>query len=208
MKKSTWTIFGAGYFITDIIDAVESQKGKVSYVVLNQKIDKEIIKFIPKNIKTIDIKSFKPRTSDYFFGFINPDKKPLLKKLSKFEIKFSNIVHPFSHVSSNVKMGQGNFVGAGAVVGPGVKMGNFNIIKRSASIGHDVVIRNYNHIAPGTTIAGRCKIGNNNFFGAGATLIDNKIIADDIIIGAGTTVINDLEEPGTYVGAPARKLEK
>ena len=206
--KSTWTIFGVGYFITDIIDTIESQNGEVSQIVLNQEIDAERIGLVPKNITIVDIKSFKPRTSNYFFGFINANKQPILDLLKKTNITFSNLIHPFSSVSKSAVLGQGNFVGAGAVIGPDVKIGNFNIIKRSASIGHHTVLGNYNHIAPAAIITGSCKIGDKNFFGAGSTLIDNKVTGDEIIIGAGSVVIQDLNEAGTYVGVPARKLNK
>ena len=42
-------------------------------------------------------------------------------------------------------MGQGNFVGAGAVLAPNVTLGDFNYINRTASIGHDTRAGSFNH---------------------------------------------------------------
>ena len=37
---------------------------------------------------------------------------------------------------------------------------------------------------------------------------NNIKIGTDVVIGAGAVVVKDIEAPGTYVGVPARKLEK
>ena len=208
MSKATWTLFGTGYFVNDIFDAVEARNEQVTHIILNQKIDKARMDIIPKNITIQKIDDFKPHTTYYFFSFINPNKKPILDIIKHKKIVFSNLIHPFSYISKSSLLGQGNFVGAGAVVGPNVKMGNFNTINRTASLGHDIIMGNHNHVGPGVTITGRCKIGDKNFFGAGSTVIDGRIISDDIIIGAGAVVVTDLVKPGTYVGVPAKKLFK
>ncbi len=101
-------------------------------------------------------------------------------------------------------MGQGNFVGAGAVLAPNVTLGDFNYINRTASIGHDTRAGSFNHFAPGCTVAGRCKIGSRNFFGIRSAIIDNLILGDGITVGAGGVVVRDTLEPGTYIGVPAR----
>lgn len=208
MKKLTWTLFGVSYFVNDIFDAIEAQNGKVTHIVLNQKIDEKRMNLIPKNIVIEKIDLFKPHSSHYFFGFVNGNKNQFLKSLKKHGIIFSNIIHPRSYVAKNVLLGKGNFIGAGSVIGPCVKIGNFNTINRSSSIGHHVSIGNFNHIGPGATISGRCKIGNKNFFGAGSTSVDGITVHDNIIVGAGGVVIKDLIQQGTYVGVPVSKLNK
>ncbi len=61
------------------------------------------------------------------------------------------------------------------------------------------------HIARGVTISGGVKIGSNTLIGGGATIIQYKEIGKNIIIGAGSVVVNDLIEPGTYIGVPAKR---
>lgn len=208
MKKPTWTLFGNGDFFSDILDAVESRQEIITHIILNQKIEKNWLAIIPKVILIEKIESFKPQTTHYFFGFINPNKKPILDLLKNKKVTFSNLIHANAYISSSTQLGQGNFIGAGSVVGPKTMLNNFNVLKRLSSIGHDCKVGNNNHIAPGVTIAGRCKIGNNNFFGAGSTTIDGMTVGDEITVGAGGVVVNDLTKSGVYVGVPARKLQK
>jgi len=201
--KQTWTIFGLGNLIKDIHDAIEAKGQVIRNIVLNQKISKEQLTNIPKEIKIKQISDFSPETDFYLFGFLNPAKEPLISTLSKFNLHFANLVHPFSYIAKDVKLGGGNFIGAGAVIAPATKIGNYNYINRAASIGHDVQLSNFNHVGPGATISGRCIIGEKNVFASGSTIIDGIKIHDNVTVGAGAVVLRDIEKSGTYFGVPA-----
>jgi len=207
MKTKTWTIFGAGNLINDINDAIESIGQRIEFLVLNMELDKHVLEKIPSSIKIIKLEDFQPSTDHYLFGFVDPNKKPFLKSLGKFDLHYSNLIHKFSYVSKTVKVGQGNYIGAGVVLAPNIHLGDFNYINRSASVGHDTEIIHFNHLGPGCTVAGNCKIGNNNFLGMRSVIINNVEIKDDITIGAGGVVIKDILEPGTYAGVPVRYLK-
>jgi sugar O-acyltransferase (sialic acid O-acetyltransferase NeuD family) len=207
MKTKTWTIFGAGNLINDIADAIESRDQRAEFLVLNMELDKKVREKLSGSIKIQHFNDFAPSTDFYFFGFINPNKKPFLESLKKFKLLYSNLIHKFSYVAKTVEMGQGNFVGAGVVLAPHVKLGDFNFINRSASIGHDAEILDFNHFGPGCTVAGDCKIGNRNFLGTRSALINKVRIKDDITVGAGGIVIKDILESGTYAGVPVGKLK-
>ena len=43
--------------------------------------------------------------------------------------------------------------------------------------------------------------------GTGTQIIQGKTIGANTIVGAGTVVVKDIQEPGTYVGSPARKIK-
>lgn len=207
MRTKTWTVFGAGGFINDIHDAIESKNDKLKFIVLNMELDKKVVAKIPGVIKIISIDDFKPATDFYFFGFLNPNKGPLLEILKVHSLTYANLVHKFSYISKTVQMGQGNFIGAGVVLAPNVRLGNFNYINRTVSIGHDTNIADFNHIGPGSTVAGNCKIGSKIFLGTGSKVIENIKIVDEIIVGAGGVVVKNLLEGGTYVGVPANKIK-
>jgi sugar O-acyltransferase (sialic acid O-acetyltransferase NeuD family) len=207
MGTKSWTVFGAGNLINDIHDAIESNKQRLKLIVLNMEVSTELLNKIPSSIKVISIDNFEPSTDYYFFGFINPNKKPLAESLKKYKLTYSNLVHKFSYVSKTVETGQGNFIGPGAVVAPNVKLGDFNYINRLSSIGHDTVVSDCNHFGPGCTVAGRCKIGNKNFFGTGSAVIDGLEIGNEVTIGAGGVVIKSITEKGTYAGVPIRKIK-
>lgn len=204
-NENTWTLFGAGYFIHDIIDAIASRNGRVTQIVLNQTVEKKIMDILPKNIEVVSMDDFSPSTAHYFYGFMEQNKKPLLSQLAPFSIHLSNVIHSFSCVSDSASFGEGNYIGAGSVVASNVKIGNFNIINRIVSIGHDTVINDFNNIGPSAAISGLCNLGNRNFLGSNSTILPNIVIGNDITIGAGSVLTKNAKEPGVYVGVPARK---
>lgn len=207
MKIMTWTIFGAGGLIHDINEAIELIGQRIDVLVLDMELDRHFLEKIPSSIKIIKLEDFQPSTDHYLFGFIDPNKKPLLESLNKFNLHYSNLIHKFSYVSKTVKMAQGNYISAGVVLATNVRLGSFNYINRSVSVGHDTELLNFNHLGPGSTVAGNCKIGNNNFLGAGSVMINKLKMKDEITIGAGGVVVKDILDPGTYVGVPVRYLK-
>jgi sugar O-acyltransferase (sialic acid O-acetyltransferase NeuD family) len=206
MSIKTWTAFGTGNFINDIRDAIESNNERLELIVLNMEVSSDRLSRIPASVKVINIEDFRPSTDNYFFGFINPGKEPLLESLKRYRLNYSNLIHKFSYIAGTVKMGEGNYIGAGAVIMPNVRLGNFNYLNRLSSIGHDTVVSDCNHFGPGSIVAGRCKIGNKNFFGMRSTVIDGTEIGNEITIGAGGVVIREVMEKGTYVGVPVKKI--
>ena len=51
-------------------------------------------------------------------------------------------------------------------------------------------------------------IGKNCWVGHGVIFVGNIAVADNVIIGAGAVVTRDLPDSGTYVGVPAKKLDR
>jgi acetyltransferase-like isoleucine patch superfamily enzyme len=57
-------------------------------------------------------------------------------------------------------------------------------------------------------IDGAVRIGHNVYIGSASVITAGVAIADGVIIGAGTTVARSLLEPGLYVSAGLRKLDR
>lgn len=118
-----------------------------------------------------------------------------------------SLIHPSAVIASNVKIGVGTVVMAGAVINPCSVIGQGCIINTCASVDHDCRIGDYVHVSVGSHVAGTVIIGDDTWIGAGATIINNVEIANECMIGAGAVVIADITEHGTYVGVPAKKLK-
>ncbi len=121
---------------------------------------------------------------------------------------FPILIHPAAVVAKNAEIGEGTVVMAGAVINPGAKIGRGVIVNTSSSIDHDCVIRDFVHIAVGSHLSGTVKVGNGTWIGVGATVSNNVNICGGCIIGAGAVVIKDIEEKGTYIGVPAKRIMK
>ena len=73
-------------------------------------------------------------------------------------------------------------------------------------MGHDDRIEDYVTVYPSVNISGNVMIGEQSEIGTGTQIIQGKKIVQGSIVGAGTVVTKDLEQSGTYVGVPVRKV--
>lgn len=123
-------------------------------------------------------------------------------------VRLATLVAPTATVGVEAVLDDGVFIAHHAHVGPAARIGRGAIINTGAIVDHESVVGAFTHVAVGATVAGRCRIGANSMVGAGASVIDGVTIGDDVVVGAGATVVADIPEPGTYVGTPARRLER
>ena len=119
--------------------------------------------------------------------------------------RLTSVVHPAASVSQFSSIGSGCFVAASAVVGPMAIVGMGVIVNHGAVIDHDVEVGAFSHIAPNASLGGHVKLGQRVLIGSGAVVLPSIMIGDDVIVGAGSVVNANLQEPGTYIGIPARK---
>ncbi|MEC5271995.1 acetyltransferase [Caldifermentibacillus hisashii] len=118
------------------------------------------------------------------------------------------LIHPTAVLGTNVEIGEGTVVMAGAVINCCTKIGKGCVINTGSTIDHDTVIGDYVHISPGVHIAGSVGVGSKSWLGIGSTVINNVEITSDTTIGAGGVVVNNISKPGTYVGVPAKMRYK
>jgi sugar O-acyltransferase (sialic acid O-acetyltransferase NeuD family) len=135
-------------------------------------------------------------------------RKLLFGKYKQVGCKFPVIASSSACIASTASIAEGVFIGHGAYVGPNAAIGNNTIINTRAVIEHDVKVGMHSHISVNSTIAGYVEIGNQAFIGAGATLIDKISICDSVTVGAGAVVVTDIVNAGTYVGVPAKAIQK
>jgi UDP-N-acetylbacillosamine N-acetyltransferase len=120
----------------------------------------------------------------------------------------TSLISKRAYVGTNAMVLPGGFVAHHAHVGPLVTIGRGAIINTAAVVDHESRIGDFSHISVNATVAGRCCVGSFVFLGAGATVINGITIADHVVIGAGAAVTDDITEPGTYVGSPARRIQR
>lgn len=116
------------------------------------------------------------------------------------------LVHPGAVVAENAEIGSGTVVMAGAVINPDSRVGGGCIINTGATVDHDNFLDDYVHVSIGSHLAGMVRIGKGAWIGAGAVVNNNVNICGGCMVGAGAVVVRDIDEPGTYVGVPARRV--
>lgn len=121
---------------------------------------------------------------------------------------FARVVHPSAVIASDVELGEGSQIMAGAVIQPGCRIGINSIINTRASVDHDCIIGDHVHVAPGVTLSGGVSIGACSHIGTGATVIQGISIGTESIIGAGSVVLKEVRPFVTVVGVPARMVTR
>lgn len=133
-------------------------------------------------------------------------RESLQRQLQSEGAEITTLIHPAAIIGRNVEIGAGTVVMPGAVINCDAKIGAGVIVNTSCSIDHDCVIKDFVHVSVGAHLAGTVTVGTRSMIGAGATVINNVSICDDVVIGAGAVVVNNIENNGTYVGVPAKRV--
>lgn len=134
-------------------------------------------------------------------------RKSIVKKLPK-DTKYFTFIHPTAILLENILIEEGSFVGANCVLTSNVKIGKHSILNRNVSVGHDCVIGDYFSAMPGSVISGNVTCGECVYLGNNSSIREKVNICDSVIVGMNGAVVKNIEEEGTYVGVPAKKLNK
>lgn len=116
------------------------------------------------------------------------------------------LISPHAIIGVGAVIGEGTMIGHQAHIGPMVKIGSGCIINTGAIVDHEAQVGDYTHVSIKSAVAGRSQIGSFCMIGAGATVIDRLKVTDNVVVGAGAAVVKSIEQPGTYVGVPARAV--
>lgn len=130
----------------------------------------------------------------------------IVNKLPK-NVKFFSFIHPTSLImSDNIEIGVGSFVGAYTILTNNIKIGNHSILNRGNQIGHDCIVGDFFSAMPNSVVSGNVTIGNNVYLGTNSTIIEKLSVCSDVIIGANGVVVKNINDSGTYVGVPVKKI--
>lgn len=124
-------------------------------------------------------------------------------------LAYPNLVHPTLDIDpALVSLGQGNMLTLGVVMTCDINIGDFNLFNWNVTVGHDTVLGSYNVINPSSSVSGRVVVGDACLLGTGSRVLEELTIASEVNIGAGAVVVASIHEPGTWVGIPARRVER
>lgn len=145
------------------------------------------------------------RTSDFFVAIGNCIlRKRLIEQLTQVGLNLPTFIHPSAQIASGVSMGAGTVVMANAVIQAGSQIGTGVIINTSATVDHDNTIDDFVHVAPGANLSGSVHVGAETWIGVGAVIRNEVDVCPRCLIGAGAVVVDHIQEPGTYIGVPAK----
>lgn len=126
--------------------------------------------------------------------------------LYECELDDDVFVGPFVEIQRGVVVGRRSRIQSHAFVCEGVTLGEDVFVSHGVCFVNDP-FSSGRRAGGDRTMWRDTVVGDRVLIGSGATLLPVRI-CDDAVIGAGAVVTKDIEEPGIYVGNPARLLRR
>lgn len=166
------------------------------------------LEHLPLIRSIIEAKAELLNNKQFILGIGGPLQRSAI--VEKFEVlggELTSIISKRAVVSESAAVEGGvNIMPFSAIFGD-VTIGVGVLINSYASVHHDSQISDYVELSPGCRILGRCKVGRFSSIGSNAVVLPDVEIGENVLIGAGSVVTKSLLEPGTYIGAPAKKIK-
>jgi sugar O-acyltransferase (sialic acid O-acetyltransferase NeuD family) len=197
MKKA---IIGAGGFAREVM---ASMKADIPFFVSGE--------YLLDNTKERSLSTFNPFEYEVIVAIADPIiRESIVNSLPK-ETKFFTFIHPLAIVhqgpyNESTSIGEGSIVLELCRLSCNAKIGKHAHLNWNTIIGHDAVIGDYLTTAPNVGIMGNNTIGDRVYFGVGSSTKEKISICSDVTIGLGAGVVKSINEPGTYIGLPCRKV--
>jgi sugar O-acyltransferase (sialic acid O-acetyltransferase NeuD family) len=122
---------------------------------------------------------------------------------------FKTLISPTAQIMDpGITIGYGSIICANCILTCNITIGPWSQLNLSTTVGHDVQTGAFFTTAPGVHISGKVITGEQVYFGTNSSTVEDISICDNVTFGAGACVSKNITEPGTYIGVPARKLEK
>lgn len=212
MKKLL--VFGAGGHCLSVIDSLDKNSySEIAALDLPENVGKQILGIKVVGCDNDAEKFFELGYTEAFItlGTIGNTlrRRYLYQEIKRIGFHIPNIIDPSAIVSSvNTTMGEGIFIGKGAIVNAGVEIGNCCILNTKSSIDHGSHIGEFVNVAPGSTISGDVTIESDTHIGTGSTVIQGIHIGEHTMIGAGSVVVKDIPSDVVAFGCPCKIKRK
>lgn len=134
-------------------------------------------------------------------------RKQVLERVLKQDNLYpATLIDPTVIIGRGACVKEGCVVCAGSVLAINAVLSEHCIVNLNCSIGHDTILDPCCTVHPGSNLSGKVMIGEQCDIGTGTKIIQGLTICAGCTIGAGGVVTKSIDEPGTYVGVPVRRL--
>jgi sugar O-acyltransferase (sialic acid O-acetyltransferase NeuD family) len=163
--------------------------------------------YSPNNDNIYSLNDFDPNKYEVIIAIGDPKlREDMVYKLPS-TTKYFTYVHESASILGDVTIGEGSIIAAGCIITTNIRIGKHAHLNLLSTIGHDCIIGDYFTTAPGAKISGNCNIGDRVYFGTNSSVRQKINICDDVTIGLNAGVVKHINQPGVYVGVPAKKIK-
>ena len=187
-------ILGMGGHAKSLVDAIErEQKYEIAGYIVNDCNDTEADILYPILGNDDDLPELFLQgihNAAIGIGFLGRSnlRSVLYSRLKEIGYNLPVVCDPSAIIASDVPIGEGTFIGKGAILNTASRVGKMCIVNTGAIIEHDCQIDDFSHISVGTVLCGGVSIGTEVFVGANATVIQGRKVANGCIVGVGEVI--------------------
>lgn len=215
-------VVGAGGFgreVVDVIDAINAAAlvrtgspewqllGVVDDGVSPENLGRLQQRSIPHLGSTDAFLSSAPRPTSYVVGIGSPRvRRRIVETFDVAGHVAAVLVHPDATIGSQVEIGVGTVICAGARVTTNIVIGRHVHLNPNATVGHDTRIDDFVSLNPQAAVSGDCVIESDVLVGVGGIVLNALRVGRGSIIGGAACAVRDVPAGTTVVGVPARPL--
>ena len=160
-----------------------------------------------EGIPIIRQSNFDPKTQLAIIAVGDVNLRKQIANALPSETRYATLVHPSATITKTTIIKEGSVVMAGAVLSCNIELGKHTIVDRLSTIGHDCSCEDFFHLAPLSVLSGNINVEEQVFVGSGSAIKEGIAICSNTLIGMGSVVVKNIDQPGTYVGNPAKKIK-
>lgn len=131
-----------------------------------------------------------------------------LRELGVDDERYATYAARSARIGSTSDVGGGSILLDNVVVTADASLGEHVVVMPNCTITHDDVLENFVTLAAGVALGGGARIGEAAYLGMNASVRQGCRIGAGATVGMGAVVLTDVPDGQTWVGAPARELEK
>ena len=157
-------------------------------------------------LAAVDDASFSPPFDELVIaiGYRHLAFRQQLFEQLRMRYRFATLIDPNAVLDPTCIIGEGAAVYAGCIVDMNCEIGCNALLNVGCVVAHDSKVGAGCFLSPAVKLAGFVELEPSVTLGIGTIVIDSIRIATGVRTGAGAVIINHLQEPGLYVGVPAR----
>lgn len=149
--------------------------------------------------------SLLPPGADVVIAIGEPTARAALHAALPKGLNYPTFVHPDARIGPRVRLGEGTLVAAGCILTCDIEVQAQVQLNLATTVGHDCLLESFVTTAPAVNISGNCHLGERTYVGTNACLREGLAIPADTVIGMGAVLVTAPQQPGVYVGNPARR---
>lgn len=135
-------------------------------------------------------------------------KRAIVERLDLDPGRYVTLIHPTASIGSAATVGEGTVILAGSVLTHGVTIGRHVAMMPNVVLTHDDQVGDFAILGAGARLGGGVKVGAGAYVGSGASVRESTTIGAGALVGMGAVVVSDVPPGETWIGVPARPLQR